>query len=38
LTVTAPIPPDMDRAIRALGADAEAVRFRQPHEPARTPA
>ena len=38
LTVTAPIPPDMDRAIRALGADAEAVRFRQPQEPVRAPA
>jgi len=33
LTVTAPIPPDLDRAIRALAADAEAIRFARPVEP-----
>lgn len=33
LTVTAPIPPDFDRAARALGAEAEAVRFSRPIEP-----
>lgn len=33
LTVTAPIPADLDRAMRAIGADAEAVRFARPTAP-----
>ena len=35
LTVTAPIPADLDRAMRAIGADAEAVRFARPTAPLR---
>lgn len=35
LTVTAPIPADLDRAMRAIGADAEAVRFARPTTPLR---
>lgn len=35
LTVTAPVPADMDRAIRSIGADAEAVRFARPVAPSR---
>ena len=35
LTVTAPIPPDMDRAMRAIGADAEAVKFGRDVAPTR---
>ena len=33
LTVTAPIPPDFDRAARAIGAEAAAIRFALPIEP-----